>query len=69
MRTLDGTWRKSTRSQQESCVEVRLCDGSVEVRDTKDSGMGPTLSFPPAAWQTFIEAAKRDDFTACRPPA
>ncbi|GAB3796884.1 DUF397 domain-containing protein [Micromonospora zhanjiangensis] len=48
-------WRKSTRSNQDStCVEVATnLVGVVGVRDSKDR-TGPTLTFGPAAWSTFL---------------
>lgn len=50
---LDATWRKSTRSGSGGdCVEARLNDGVVEVRDSKDKN-GPVLSFTPAEWAAF----------------
>ncbi|MFE0592646.1 DUF397 domain-containing protein [Micromonospora echinospora] len=58
---LVGTqWRKSTRSGDNNgnCVEVATnLPGTVAVRDSKDQ-TGPTLTFPPAAWVTFVRAAK-----------
>ncbi|MFI7577528.1 DUF397 domain-containing protein [Micromonospora sp. NPDC049497] len=54
-------WRKSTRSSgnQGNCVEVAdNLHGVVCVRDSKDR-QGPALVFGPAAWQAFVEHAKR----------
>nr|MDT0662538.1 DUF397 domain-containing protein [Micromonospora sp. DSM 115978] len=49
-------WRKSSRSDSGSCVEVAdNVRGQVLVRDSKDP-VGPTLAFGPAAWRTFIRA-------------
>lgn len=51
---LNAEWRASTRSQANgACVEVALMDDAVAVRDTKDR-TGPTLTFPPTAWKTFL---------------
>ncbi|MEH1125778.1 DUF397 domain-containing protein [Micromonospora sp. CPCC 206061] len=51
---LDGRWRTSTRSQGNgNCVEVRLSEGFVQVRDTKDRP-GPTLDFTPHQWAAFV---------------
>jgi hypothetical protein len=54
MSTLAPTvWRKSSRSTNASnCVEVAFTH-AVAVRDSKNTA-GPTLSFPPAAWSTFL---------------
>lgn len=53
-------WRKSTRSGSNGgdCVEVadNLPD-IVAVRDSKNP-TGPTLTFAPTAWATFIRATK-----------
>ncbi|MEU7979082.1 DUF397 domain-containing protein [Micromonospora sp. NPDC049081] len=49
-------WRKSTRSSGNggNCVEVAgNLPGMIAVRDSKDPD-GPTLTFTPAAWQTFL---------------
>ncbi|MFF5171167.1 DUF397 domain-containing protein [Micromonospora sp. NPDC000089] len=54
-------WRKSTRSGGNggACVEVadNLPD-VVLIRDTKDRD-GGTLHVNPAAWQSFVDLAKR----------
>lgn len=48
-------WHKSSFSSQDgNCVEVaRNVPGLVAVRDSKDP-TGTTLTFPSAAWQTFL---------------
>ncbi|MGQ5263879.1 DUF397 domain-containing protein [Micromonospora sp. ZYX-F-536] len=53
-------WRTSTRSSSNggACVEVAdNLPGVVLVRDTKDRD-GGTLTFGPAAWQSFVNLAK-----------
>ena len=63
MSALDGTWRKSTVSNNDgACVEVRLADGQVQVRDTKAQGRGPILGFDPAGWAAFVADAKAGRF-------
>jgi hypothetical protein len=61
----DTGWFKSTRSggNDEGCVEVRLTEDSVGVRDSKNV-TGPVFRFTPGEWRTFATAARRDDFTA-----
>ncbi|WP_432902210.1 DUF397 domain-containing protein [Micromonospora matsumotoense] len=52
----DARWRKSTRSSGNggNCVEVAAnLPGVIAVRDSKDPD-GPTLTFTPAAWHTFL---------------
>lgn len=47
-------WRKSTRSDSGSCVEVAdNLPGRVLVRDSKDQA-GPVLTFSPETWSTFV---------------
>ena len=58
-----AVWRKSTWSAYNgNCVEVAtLRAGLVAVRDTKDAGCGPTLTFHPEAWGSFISTVKNGD--------
>ncbi|RZT79065.1 uncharacterized protein DUF397 [Micromonospora violae] len=56
----DAQWRKSTRSGSNGgdCVEVAdNLPGLVAVRDSKDPA-GPTLTFSPAAWTSFVRATE-----------
>ncbi|MGW2324715.1 DUF397 domain-containing protein [Streptomyces sp. NPDC001700] len=48
-------WRKSTYSGGEGgeCVEVAACPSAIHVRDSKVTE-GPMLTFPAAAWDTFV---------------
>nr|MDT0659909.1 DUF397 domain-containing protein [Micromonospora sp. DSM 115978] len=53
---IPARWHKSTRSGTNggACVEVAgNLPGRVLVRDTKDR-LGGTLTFTPAAWQSFV---------------
>ncbi|TNH22359.1 DUF397 domain-containing protein [Micromonospora orduensis] len=55
-------WRKSTRSGDNggACVEVAdNLPGLVAVRDSKDPD-GPSLTFSPAAWTSFIQVTKSE---------
>jgi hypothetical protein len=60
----DARWHKSSRSSsQGNCVEVAdNLDGIVAVRDTKDKGNGPILTFTPSEWAAFIAGAKDGEF-------
>jgi hypothetical protein len=53
-----GAWRKTTHSGDNggNCVEVAPADSAVAVRDSKDQA-GPTLSFTPPAWHSFLTRA------------
>ena len=56
----NARWRKSTRSGGNGgeCVEVAdNLPGIVAVRDSKDLA-GPVLTFAPAAWTAFVNAAR-----------
>ena len=57
-------WIKARASaDQGSCVEVReLPDGSRQVRDTKDRGQGPILTFTRAEWLAFLDGARKGEF-------
>jgi hypothetical protein len=57
-------WIKATRSGGNggSCVEVRRHDDRIEVRDTKDRGAGPILSFTNAEWAAFLDGAQGGEF-------
>ena len=68
MSTLDFTaavWRKSTRSGGNGgqCVEVTVLDAAVGVRDSKNQGRGPNLTFIAAGWTAFTQAVKADQFS------
>lgn len=58
-------WRKSSRSGPwtDNCVEVALPDnGGALVRDTKDKGNGPVLTFTASEWDAFVLGAKDGEF-------
>ncbi|MEV7005899.1 DUF397 domain-containing protein [Streptosporangium sp. NPDC051022] len=57
----DGaTWRSGCNNG--NCVEVAAEHGRVGVRDGKDHGDGPVLSFTLEEWRAFIAAAKNGEF-------
>ena len=56
-------WVKASRSGQVGdCVEQRRVGDTVEVRDTKDRGRGPTLRFTPAEFAAWLDGAKKGEF-------
>jgi hypothetical protein len=59
-----GPWVKATLSDTgSSCVEVqKLADGGCRVRDSKDKGEGPVLTFTKSEWEAFIDGAKKGEF-------
>ena len=60
---LDTGWFKSSYSgaANENCVEVRITDGSVGVRDSKNQA-GPTFAVPGPAWTHFVTATRHGRF-------
>lgn len=52
-------WAKSTRSSGgNGCVEGRLVDGGVAVRDSKLGDASPVLEFGSGAWQALLSEVK-----------
>jgi hypothetical protein len=54
-------WHTSSYSNSSGgdCVEVATnLPATVPVRDTKLAGVGPTLTFGPGAWTTFLTATQ-----------
>ena len=56
-----ATWRKSTRSGNNGCVEVAFVEDHVGVRDSKDR-RGPVLTFTPTEWTAFIGGVRAGEF-------
>jgi hypothetical protein len=55
---LTDQWKKSIRSQSDgNCVEVRLVDGQVQVRDSKNPD-GGALGLDPEAWRAFLASMR-----------
>ncbi len=51
---LGPEWKRAPDSfSNGNCVEVRLADGTVGVRDSKNPN-GPALTFTPAVWVRFV---------------
>lgn len=60
-----AVWHKSTFSNGNggNCVEVaRNLPGIVAVRDSKDHGTGPILSFVKDEWSAFVVGVKAGGF-------
>ena len=58
-------WHKSSRSSggTDNCVEVAdNLPGVVHVRDTKQKGAGPVLTFADTEWGAFVAAVKSGEF-------
>ncbi|ETK33766.1 DUF397 domain-containing protein [Microbispora sp. ATCC PTA-5024] len=45
-----------------NCVEVAYQDGWVGVRDGKDGGTGPMLTFTTDEWDAFVQGVKDGRF-------
>lgn len=59
---LTSEWQKSSRSSnQGSCVEARLNNELIEVRNSNDPG-GPTLRFNKDEWNAFIPGVLNGEF-------
>jgi hypothetical protein len=68
----EAVWRKSSRSSGDgngNCVEVAIGRNAIGVRDTKDRGVGPILTFTPAEWDAFVGTAKAGKFDLSLPLA
>jgi Domain of unknown function (DUF397) len=57
----NATWRKSTHSANNGCLEVAFVDSQVAIRDSKDR-KGPMLVFSAAEWQAFLAGARESQF-------
>ena len=50
------SWRKSTYSNPDNCVEAGQEPVGIVVRDTTDNGNGVVLHFSPATWERFLSS-------------
>jgi Domain of unknown function (DUF397) len=57
-----AVWRKSSYSGHEGCVEIATVDGTVGIRDTKDSTGGPILVFNADEWKAFLLGVQAGEF-------
>jgi hypothetical protein len=53
-------WRKSTRCDANSCVEVAMLPNVVAIRNSTDPD-GPVLSFSPDVWRGFVRSIRAGD--------
>lgn len=60
---ITATWRKSTKSgpYSDNCVEVRMADNVIEVRNSKRPDAG-TATFDREEWLAFTEGVKNREF-------
>lgn len=65
----NAVWRKSSHSggDYEQCVELASASGLVGVRDSKQRGHGPILTFSPQEMTAFLHSAKTGRFDRRRP--
>jgi len=55
------TWRKSTYSNVNGCLEVAFLAGQIAVRDSKRPN-GQRLVFTPAEWKAFLSGVRDGEF-------
>ena len=61
-------WHKSTASNGgTNCVEVMETEDGFLVRDTKDGGGGPVLSFTHTEWEVFLDGVLHGEFDPADP--
>jgi Domain of unknown function (DUF397) len=58
---VECAWRKSSRSQFNSCVEVCFAGDSVPLRNSRDPD-GPVLVFTAPEWDAFVAGVKLGEF-------
>jgi hypothetical protein len=61
---LTGCWRKSSACSETECVEARIMNSTVQVRNSREP-QGPILVFTFEEWQAFLEGVARDEFALC----
>lgn len=54
---MNNSWRKSTHSVTDTCVEVARPERRLAVRDSKDPG-GPRLAIDAQTWHRFVSRVK-----------
>ena len=59
---MNEDWHKSSYSGYNGdCLQARLEDGMVRVRDSKNPD-GPVIEFTPREWEDFLAGAKAGEF-------
>jgi len=56
-----ASWRKSSWSNANGCVEVAFVEDQVAVRDSKDRS-GPVLVFTAHEWAAFVGGVRTGEF-------
>ena len=56
-----ATWRKSSQSSNDDCVEVASDGDQATARDAKDRA-GPVLVFASAGWDGFLNGVHEGEF-------
>jgi len=57
----ESGWRRSSRSQFNSCVEVSFLGDRVPVRNSRDPD-GPVVVFTASEWDAFVAGVKLGEF-------
>ena len=55
-------WRKASRCESGTCVEVALAGGQIAIRDSKQPDGSPYLTFAPETWRGFIASVRAGEF-------
>ncbi|HEX3284080.1 MAG TPA: DUF397 domain-containing protein [Micromonosporaceae bacterium] len=58
---LGAEWRRSTRCESGTCVEVARSGADYAIRDSTDPD-GPQLRFSALEWSEFVRAARNGEF-------
>jgi Domain of unknown function (DUF397) len=63
MDTKEGSiqWRRSSRCESDTCVEVARIDRTIAIRDAKDVD-GPVLIFSAVEWAAFVAGVRNGEF-------
>ena len=53
-------WRRSTKCDSDTCVEIAILDNKAYLRNPKDAG--PYLVFDAEEWRSFLAGARDHEF-------